>query len=148
MRALYARRQKRSHASICIPAVVPVGTTYKGENSVKLKVGHRARAVAGGTATGRTPRQFVNSVSCSSSIIQRNSQSTPPLLFPLPSLSFLFFVSGSTLQFINFTELTPASWTGSPSQIGHTYLTRVSHRSTSVAPGGERAIALRCCEPP
>ena len=31
---------------------------------------------------------------------------------------------------------------------GHTYLARVSHRSTSVAPGGERAIALRCCEPP
>ena len=28
------------------------------------------------------------------------------------------------------------------------YLARVSHGSTSVAPGGERAIALWCCEPP
>jgi hypothetical protein len=43
---------------------------------------------------------------------------------------------------------TAASSTGSPATFKHTYLTRVSHRSTSVAPGGERAIALRCCEPP
>ena len=64
-----------------------------------------------------------------------------------PSLHFSF-CSWVRLQVADFTDHTPASSTGSPAPFKHTYLTRVSHRSTSVAPGGERAIALRCCEPP